>query len=85
MEAGLTRCGLHELGGVRKIEIDQLTAIVADGVVVAFGFAVVAARAITKFDFVKVRTESVLPDGNGVIALPSPQGTFNTGGMGLVK
>ena len=42
---------MHEFGGVRQIEVDQLTAIVADGVVVAFGFAIVAAGAIAKIDF----------------------------------
>ena len=47
-----TRRCLHELGGVRQIEIDQLAAIVADGMVVTIGFAVVAAGAITKIDFV---------------------------------
>ena len=42
---------MHELGGVRQIEVDQLSAIVADGVVVAFRFAIVAAGAIAKIDF----------------------------------
>jgi hypothetical protein len=44
------RC-VHELGGVRQIEVDQLSAIVADGVVVTFRFAIVAAGAIAKIDF----------------------------------
>ena len=42
---------MHEPGGVRQIEVDQLSAIVADGVVVAFRFAIVAAGAIAKIDF----------------------------------
>ena len=51
-EVRLARRGLHELGGVRQIEVDQLSAIVADGVIVAIGFAIVAAGAISKIDFV---------------------------------
>jgi hypothetical protein len=42
---------VHELGRVRQMEVDQLSAIVADGVVVAFRFAIVAAGAIAKIDF----------------------------------
>ena len=42
---------MHELGGVRQIEVDQLSAIVADSVVVTFRFAIVAAGAIAKIDF----------------------------------
>ena len=42
--------GLHKLGCVRQIEIDQLSAIVADGVVVPVGFTIVATGAISKTD-----------------------------------
>lgn len=52
LEVRLARRGLHELGGVRQIEVDQLAAIVADGVVVSIGFAIVAAGAISKIDLV---------------------------------
>ena len=48
----LARRNLHQLGGVRQIEVDQLSAIVADRVVVTIGFAIVAAGAIAKIDFV---------------------------------
>ena len=34
------------------MEIDQLSAVVADGVVVSIGFAIVAAGAVSKTDFV---------------------------------
>ena len=52
LEVRLARSRVHEFRGVRQIEVDQLSAIVADGVVVAIGFAVVAAGAISKIDFV---------------------------------
>ena len=52
LEVRLARRGLHKLGGVRQIEVDQLAAIVADGMVVTTGFSVVAAGAISKIDFV---------------------------------
>ena len=52
LEARFARRGLHEPRGVRQIEIDQLSAVVADGVVVAIGFAIVAAGAVAKIDFV---------------------------------
>ena len=52
LEARLARRGLHELGGVRQIEVNQFSAIVADGMVVAIGFTVVAAGAISEIDFV---------------------------------
>ena len=48
----LARRSLHQLRGVRQIEIDQLSAIIADGVVVTIGFAIVAAGAVAKIDFV---------------------------------
>ena len=44
--------GLHEPRGIRQVEVDQFSAIVADGMVVAIGFAVIAAGAISKIDFV---------------------------------
>jgi hypothetical protein len=42
--------GLHKPGCVRQIEIDQLSAIVADGVVVPVGFTIVATGAVSKTD-----------------------------------
>ncbi len=48
----LARRSAHQLRGVRQIEIDQLSAIVADGVVVTIGFAIVAAGVVAKIDFV---------------------------------
>ena len=47
-----SRRGPHELGGVRQIKVDQLSAIVADGVVVSIGFAIVAAGTVSKTDLV---------------------------------
>ena len=52
MKARLARRGLHEPGGVGQIEVDQLAAIVADGMVVTISFPVVTAGAISKIDFV---------------------------------
>ena len=46
------RRGLHQPRGVRQIEVDQLPAIVADGVVVTIGLAIVAAGAVAEIDFV---------------------------------
>ncbi len=43
--------GLHEFCCIRQIEIDQLSTIVADGVVVPVSFTVVATGAISKTDF----------------------------------
>ena len=43
---------MHELGGVRQIEVDQLSTIVADRMIVAIGFAIVAAGTVSKVDFV---------------------------------
>ena len=48
----LARRSLHQVRGVRQIEVDQLSAIVADRVVVTIGFAIVAAGAVAKIDFV---------------------------------
>ena len=39
---------MHKLGGVGQVEIDQLSAVVTDGVIVAIGFAIVATGAVTK-------------------------------------
>ena len=43
---------MHELGGVGEIEVDQLSTIVTDGMIVAIGFAIVAAGTVAKVDFV---------------------------------
>ena len=48
----LARRRLHQLRGVGQIEVDQLSAIVADRVVVAIGLAIVAAGTVAKIDFV---------------------------------
>ena len=47
-EARLSRCRRHQLRGFRHIQIDQLSTLIADGVVVAFHNAVVTAGAIAK-------------------------------------
>ena len=39
---------MHKLGGVGQVEIDQLSAVVTDGVIVSIGFAIVATGAVTK-------------------------------------
>ena len=52
LEARLTRCRRHQLRGFRHIQVDQLPALIADRVVVAFHHAVVTAGAIAKTDFV---------------------------------
>jgi hypothetical protein len=52
LKARFARRRLHQLRGVRQIEIDQLSAIVADSVIVTVGFAIVAAGAVAKIDFV---------------------------------
>ena len=51
-EARLSRCRRHQLRGFRHIQIDQLPAVIADRVIVAFHYAVVTAGAIAKLDFV---------------------------------
>ena len=43
--------GLHKLCCLRQIEVDQLSTIVADGVVVPVSFTIVATGAISKTDF----------------------------------
>jgi hypothetical protein len=43
--------GLHELCCIRQIEVDQLSAIIADGMVVPVSFTIVATGAISKTDF----------------------------------
>ena len=43
--------GLHELCCIRQIEVDQLSTIVADRVVVPVSFTIVATGAISKTDF----------------------------------
>ena len=50
-EARFSRSGRHQLRGFRHIQVDQLSALIADGVVVAFHYAVVTAGAIAKTDF----------------------------------
>ena len=50
-EARLSRCRRHQLRGFRHIQIDQLPALIADGVIVALHYAVVTAGAIAKTDF----------------------------------
>ena len=49
---GFARRCLHQFSCIGQIEIDELSAIVADSVVVSMGFAVVAAGAVSKTDFV---------------------------------
>jgi hypothetical protein len=39
---------LHKLGGVGQIEIDQLSAVVTDRMIVSISFAIVATGAVTK-------------------------------------
>ena len=51
-EARLSRCRRHQLRGFRHIQVDQLPALIADGVVVALHYAVVTAGTIAKTDFV---------------------------------
>ncbi len=51
-EARFARCRRHQLRGFRHIQIDQLSALIADCVVVTFNHPVVAARAVAKIDFV---------------------------------
>lgn len=47
-EARLPRCRRHQLRGFRHIQIDQFSALVADGVIVTLHYAVVTAGAIAK-------------------------------------
>ena len=47
-EARLSRCRRHQLRGFRHIQIDQLSAFIANRVVVTFHNAVVTAGAIAK-------------------------------------
>ena len=51
-EARLSRCRRHQLRGFRHIQIDQLPALIADRVIVAFHYAVVTAGAVAKANFV---------------------------------
>ncbi len=50
-EVRLSRRRLHQLRGVRQIEVDELSAIVADRVIVPFRFTIVAAGTVSKIDF----------------------------------
>jgi hypothetical protein len=50
-ETRFFRRSLHKLRGVRQIKVDQLAAIVTNCVIVAVGLTIVAAGAISKFDF----------------------------------
>lgn len=50
-EARLSRSGPHQLRGFGHVQIDQLSALIADRVVVALHYAVVTAGAIAKTDF----------------------------------
>jgi hypothetical protein len=49
-EARAARGGAHQPGGLREIEVEQLAARGADGVIVAGGLAVVAARGVAEGD-----------------------------------
>lgn len=51
-EARLARCRRHQLRGFRHVQIDQLPALIAYRVVVAFHYTVVTAGAIAKTDLV---------------------------------
>ena len=51
LEMRLASGGLHELCCVRQIEIDELSTIVADRMVVPMSFAIVATGAVSKTDF----------------------------------
>ena len=51
-EARLSRCRRHQLRGFRHIQIDQLPALIANGVVVALHYAVVTAGAVAKTNLV---------------------------------
>ena len=51
-EARLARCRRHQLRGFRHIQIDQLPALIADGVVVALHYAVVTAGTVAKTNLV---------------------------------
>lgn len=51
-EARLSRGRRHQLRGFRHIQIDQLSALIADRVIVTFHHAVVTAGAVAKTDFV---------------------------------
>jgi len=48
----LARGCLHQLGRLRQIEVDQLSTIVADGVVVPISLSIVTTGAVAKLDFV---------------------------------
>ena len=47
-EARLSRCRRHQLRGFRHIQIDQLSAVVTNRVVVTLHYAVVTAGAVAK-------------------------------------
>ena len=51
-EARLSRCRRHQLRGFRHIQIDQFSALIADGVIVSLHYAVVTAGAIAKTNLV---------------------------------
>ena len=51
-EARLSRCRRHQLRGFRHIQIDQLSALIANRVVVALHYAVVTAGAVAKTNLV---------------------------------
>ena len=85
----LARRGMHEPRGVGQIEVDQLSAIVADGVVVAIGFAVVAAGAISEVDFVNesgfLQVAQGVVNGRVANAGQAPAGSFkDIAGSGMV-
>ena len=47
----LSRRRLHKLRGVRQIEVDELSAIVANRVIVTFSFTIVTAGTVSEIDF----------------------------------
>ena len=51
-KARLSRCRRHQLRGFGHIQIDQLPALIADRVIVAFHYTVVTAGAIAKTNLV---------------------------------
>ena len=50
-ETRSSRCRLHQFRRVRQVEVDELSAIVADRVIVTFRFTIVPARTVSKIDF----------------------------------
>ncbi len=51
-EARLSRGRRHQLRGFRHIQVDQLSALIADRVIVTFHHPVVTAGAVAKINFV---------------------------------